>query len=125
MKINSFLKKWNHTTFEDWGGVISPEYKEFQNNYKSVIKDFCKEINMELVSFNGKHYEFSAVLRSFATNKYYYISISDVRYWRDDWNESILYRTMEHEKDWTGGMNHYSNLNMLPDLLKKMDLMSV
>lgn len=37
---------------------------------------------MELHSFSKNHYEFSAVVKSNTTNQFYYISISDVRYWK-------------------------------------------
>ena len=39
-----------------------------------------------------------------------YMSISDVRYFPCEWVENILIRTMQHDKDWSGGTNHYTDL---------------
>lgn len=122
MTIEKFLEKWYNKQIEDWGGEVSPEYKNFQTNYRSVIKDFCKDIEMELYSFSKNHYEFSAVLKSNNTNQFYYISISDVRYWKNEWANNILYRTMNNEKDWSGGSNHYSTLEELAEKLLNLDL---
>ena len=121
MKEKDMIKKWKDINIEDGGGVTSDEYKEFQRNYKSVLKDIGKQIGFDLHSFNGNHYEFSAVMKSNATNKYYYISISDIRYFKNEWAENILYRTMEHERDWTGGSNNFSSLEDLSRNLLGLD----
>lgn len=122
MTIEKFLEKWYNKRIDDWGSETSPEYKNFQTNYRSVIKDFCKDIDMELHSFSKNHYEFSAVIKSNKTGKFYYISISDVRFWKNQWAEDILYRTMKHDKDWSGGSNCYSTLRDLPQNLLNLDL---
>ena len=85
MTVDKFLEKWYDKEIEDWGGETSPEYRNFQTNYRSVIKDFCKDIGMELHSFSKNHYDFSAVVKSNKTNQFYYISISDVRCWKNEW----------------------------------------
>lgn len=121
MKESEMLKKWKDVNIEDWGGITSDEYKQFQRNYKSVLKDISKQIGFELYSFNSNHYDFSAVMKSNTTNMYYYISIPDVRYFKNEWAENILYRTMEHEKDWTGGSNRYSSLEELSRNLLGLD----
>ena len=53
MTVDKFLEKWYDKEIEDWGGETSPEYRNFQTNYRSVIKDFCKDIGMELHSFSN------------------------------------------------------------------------
>ena len=95
MTVDKFLNKWYNKEFENRGRETSPEYKNFQTNYKSVIKEICNDIGMNLYSFNKNHYEFSAVVKSNTTNQFYYISISDVRYWKNEWADNILFRTME------------------------------
>lgn len=42
--------------------------------------------------------------------RYVYLHISDIRYWHDGWIDDILIRTMEHNKDWTGGPNHRADI---------------
>ena len=121
MKVKDFLKQWYDRTIEDCGGVTSQEYKDFQRGYRFLLKEIGKEIGFELHSFSGSHYNFSAVMKSNSTNKFYYISISDVRYWKNEWANKILYRTMEHETDWTGGSNRYSTLENLSENLLELD----
>lgn len=60
----------------------------------------------KLHRFNKNHYCFSAVLLDEETRNYIYISVGDVRYGRR-WYEEVLYRTMAHEKDWTGSPNQF------------------
>ena len=38
-----------------------------------------------------------------------YFATSDVR-WNDDWFKSVLVRTAEHDKDYTGGRNNFTPL---------------
>lgn len=122
MTIDKFFNKWYNKEIEDWGSEISPEYKNFQTNYRSVIKELCQDIDMKLYSFDKNHYNFSAVIKSNKINQFYYMSIPDVRYWKNEWANKILYRTMEHEKDWTGGSNHHSTLKELAENLIELDL---
>lgn len=121
MRIKKFLNTWYDKEIEDCGEITSQDYKKFQKSYKSVLKDIGKDIDFELYSFHPNHYEFSAVMKSNLTNQFYYISISDVRYWRSEWANNILYRTMEHDKDWSGGSNHYSTLEELGKNLLNLD----
>ncbi len=121
MQVKEFLNTWFDREIEDWGGTTSQEYKNFQRNYRSVLKEIGKNIGFELHSFNKNHYDFSVVMKSNMTNQFYYLSISDVRYWKNEWANNILYRTMEHEKDWTGGSNRYSTLENLSENLLNLD----
>jgi hypothetical protein len=42
--------------------------------------------------------------------RYVYLHVRDIRYWNDGWINDILIRTMEHDKDWTGGFNHRADI---------------
>ncbi len=121
MKINSFLNKWYNKEIENWGVTTSKQYRDFESDYKKVLKETCKEIGFELKDFNKNHYDFSAVLQNKKNKLYYYISISDVRWWKNDWADKILYRTMKDEKDWTGGSNHFCKLTELADYLVNLN----
>lgn len=122
MTVEKFLSKWYDNNFYDGGCGTTKEYSNFQSNYRSVLKDLCNDIGMELHSFNKNHYEFSAVVKSNKTNQFYYISISDVRCWKNKWADDILYRTMEHNKDWTGGSNSHTTLQELAENLLNLDI---
>ena len=98
--------KWLNHTFSS-GTYPMPDYVEFQRKMRFDLKRIAKNNNLELHSFNKNHYEFSAVLKDIHEDKFIYVSISDVRYWKNEWYNHVLIRTMEHDKDWTGGSNHY------------------
>lgn len=117
MKIKAFLNKWYDIDIENWGVTTSDEYRKFQDDYKNTLKDICKGIGFELKDFNKNHYNFSAVVQNKKNKLNYYISISDVRWWKNEWADKILFRTMKDEKDWTGGSNHYCKLSELSDCL--------
>lgn len=101
------MKKWLTKEIEDYGGFTSPSYKEFERDYRSALKKICKNIGANLHSFGHRHYDFSAVIER--NGKYAYFSISDVRYFKNEWYNNILVRSMAHDKDWTGGSNCYCN----------------
>lgn len=42
-----------------------------------------------------------------------YISISDVRYFTNEWYSNILIRTAKDEQDYRGGFNHHTTLEDL------------
>lgn len=123
-KINNFIRKWRNQGIEDYGCVTSPSYKTFQTGYKRLLTQICSEIGFVLHSFNGNHYCFSAVLKNNANGNFYYVSVSDVRYASDGWYNGILYRTMKHDRDWTGGSNNYSTLQSLQENLVRLDKFS-
>ena len=109
------MKKYLNKEIENYGVYTSPEYEQFQKDYKKYLKNMCKRNNWELADFSPNHYNFCAVIKS--GNNYCYFSISDVRYWKNEWYNHILIRKMRHEKDWTGMENCYTSL---PDAEKNI-----
>lgn len=73
----------------------------------------------ELHEFLGNHYCFSAVLRSAKTGNFAYVSVGDVR-GNARWSQNVLYRTMEHERDFRGGPNHFCDWDDLPVALSQL-----
>ena len=90
------------------GGYIGDDFKSFNTKFKNVIKKLLPE-GFEIHYWNRGHYYCSGVIKT-PKDKFIYISIPDVRYFNDEWITNILYRTMEHDKDWTGGPNHCTSL---------------
>ena len=88
------------------------EYISFERKYKNHLKKILPE-DYSLHSFSGNHFCFSCVIKS-NTNEFIYLSIPDVRYYPNEWENNILIRQMEHEKDWAGKRNYYTNLKSLP-----------
>jgi len=84
------------------------QYVKFERLCKSEIKKQCKDNGINLHKFNGNHFCWSAVLEK--DGKFIYVSMSDVRFF-GNWYDAILIRTMAHEKDWSGGANHYCSFD--------------
>ena len=100
--------KWLNHTFSSSTYPLS-DYIEFQKEMRLDLKRIAKENNMELEAFNKNHYCFSAVLKDVSEDIYVYVSISDVRFFKNSWYDDVLIRSMKHSKDWTGGTNQRCN----------------
>jgi len=113
------LQRYLNKDIENYGGITSPEYRSFERKFKNYIEKVMIDNGGELVKFNPNHYEFSCFVKR--NNKYLYISISDVRYFKNSWYNNILIRTANNEKDYSGGRNDYTSLQCLD---KKIVLMT-
>lgn len=106
------LKKYLNYEFSS-GCYTGEYYKQFERKYINYIKSLCNEFGWEFVKALKGHYEFSAFIKN-NEDKYIYISISDVRYFKNEWFGHILIRSAKNEKDYTGGQNKYCGLPTLP-----------
>ena len=98
------IKKWLNYSFES-SSVLTTEFSKFNRDIKSFVKNETKD-TFELVSWSRGHFGFSGFLRNLESNKFVYFSASDVRHFPDSWFSTLLVRTAEHAKDYTGGMNN-------------------
>lgn len=105
------LKKYINYEFST-GVYTGEDYKSFQTKYINYLKAMCRENHWQLVNVGKNHYCFSAFIKS-SQNKYVYISISDVRYFSNEWYRHILIRTAKNEVDYRGGFNNYTTLENL------------
>ena len=105
------LKKYVGYEFSS-GCYTGDDYKSFQTKYINFLKAICKQNHWQLVNVGRNHYCFSAFIKS-AENKCVYVSISDVRYFSDEWYNHILIRTAKDEQDYRGGFNNYTTLDGL------------
>ena len=105
------LEKYINYEFSS-GCYTGDDYKSFQTKYINYLKSVCKNNHWRLVNVGKNHYCFSAFIKS-AENKCVYISISDVRYFSNEWYDHILIRTAENETDYRGGFNNYTTLSDL------------
>lgn len=112
------LKQYLNYEFST-GCYIGNDYKTFQTKYINFLKSICKYNNWSLIKVNKNRYYFSAFIKGGTENKYVYVSISDVRYFSNDWYNHILIRTAKNEVDYKGGFNHYTTLyNLEGDICK-------
>lgn len=110
-KLNELQKYLNYEF--STGCYTGNDYKTFQTKYINYLKDICASNNWKLVNVGKNHYCFSAFIKGGTENKYVYISISDVRYFQNDWYKHILIRTAKNETDYRGGFNNYTTLERL------------
>ena len=116
------LEKYVNYEFSS-GCYTGDDYKSFQTKYINYLRAVCKNNHWRLVNVGKNHYCFSAFIKS-AENKCVYISISDVRYFSNEWYDHILIRTAENETDYRGGFNNYTTLDglegVVADLLEDL-----
>lgn len=101
------------------GCYTGEDYLSFQRKYINYLRALCKENGWELLVSSKGHYWLSAFIRNSAGN-HLYLSISDVRYWKNEWYNHILIRTASHEKDYHGGRNNYTHLRELPQTAQRL-----
>ena len=102
------------------GCYTGDDYKSFQTKYINFLRSICKQNHWQLVNVGRNHYCFSAFIKS-AENKCVYVSISDVRFFTNEWYSNILIRTAKNEQDCYGGFNHRTTLKELE--MKAMELL--
>ena len=106
------LKKYLNYEFSS-GCYTGEDYKAFQTKYINYLKTICRNNLWKLVNVGKNHYCFSAFIKGGTENKYVYLSISDVRYFSNEWYKHILIRTAKNEVDYHGGFNQYASLESL------------
>ena len=113
------LEKYIDYAFSS-GCYTGDDYKSFQTKYINFLRSICKQNHWHLVNVGRNHYCFSAFIKS-AENKCVYVSISDVRFFTNEWYSNILIRTAKNEQDYRGGFNHRTTLKELE--MKAMELL--
>ena len=93
--INLLKKEFMSTPYE------TEEFREFVSAFKSDIKKIFKPY-MKKIEFNKGHFYICGFVQ-LLDNRIWYFSIGDIRCWKG----TMLIRTAEHFKDWTGGSNGF------------------
>lgn len=112
------LRKYLNYAFST-GVYAGKDYLSFQTKYINYLRSFCRENGRELCKVLRSHYNFSCFIKN-AQNKYVYLSISDVRVYRNEWFYRILIRRAESDTDYIGGANKYTSLENLQESLKRL-----
>lgn len=115
-KVEDFINEWSSHHFST-GSYAGEDYMRFQRKYRTLLRSIAEEAGYKLHKFLGNHYCWDVVLQEKNTGAFAYVSIFDVRV-STKWATDILFRQMEHEKDWTGRCNHFCGLSDLADELK-------
>ena len=105
------LEKYLNYEFST-GCYTGKDYLTFQRKYINYLRALCKERHWSLMNVGKNHYCFTAFIKTH-DDLYVYISIPDVRFWKNEWYNHILIREAKNEKDYHGGRNHYTTLTEL------------
>lgn len=123
--MKSKMEKWLQHEFST-GSVAGDDYQKFQKEAKAELKKTAAQCGLTLHCFNKNHYCFSAVLKQEAEKaedvRYVYVSISDVRFVKNEWYNNVLCRIMANDKDWSGkgGNNNYTSWSLVAEKAKEL-----
>lgn len=122
--MNTFKKKWNGKSVEDWGAYMSKEGKSFVTAFKNMLKRELSADGIEVVDFHAGHYDLSGFCKK--GDRYIYVSYSiprggmPIRFDNSSCMNGVLYRTAKDNKDWHGGHNNFSDINNLPEAIRAL-----
>lgn len=91
----------------------TPEFTAFSRTFKSEFRKVLNELKCAGLECSIGHFFISGFFNS-PSGQLWHFSIGDVR-WGE--NDSILIRTAQHRKDYTGGSNQYARLENLKTAL--------
>ena len=101
-----FTPDYQYTVHHERPDVVSSQ--KLNRKFKAFIKSQFPDC--ELHGFHGGYCESSGFVEK--DGKLVYISISDLRYWKN-WAEDVLIRTATSAKDYHGGPNHRATIKNL------------
>lgn len=117
-----FYTKWQNSILPDAAVYTSKEYRQFQTALIREISNYAKVVDATVVSNSKGHYETSCFVGR--NGKFVYISHSSGSSRRADGVRidlnSFLIRTAKHEKDYTGGNNHYCHISKLQLMIDEL-----
>lgn len=116
MKTTKWLKfNFDRDGWSDNHENRNDAYVQFARDFRSDVKSMLKNTNWKIDKMSVSHFFISAFLHNEETDRFVYISISDVRYFKDEWSTNMLIRTAKSNVDYTGGYNqfcHFHNLTL-------------
>lgn len=120
-----FIRTWDGRQLEDWGSVVSKEFKQFQGAMKREVKRLAEEQGATLVDWHNGHYDMTGVLEK--NGLYVYFQYSNIDRTKvvltkknSGWLGCTLMRTMKHAKDWTGGPNNNVEFEQFPETMARL-----
>ena len=124
--MNTFRKTWDNKRVDDEGSVMSKNAKSFVTAFKNMLKRELESEGIEVINFEAGHYYCSGFLKK--DDNYIYLSYDIprggycIKFDACGFQESVLYRTAESDKDYRGGHNNFSSINnLIPNIIKMFD----
>ena len=120
--LNKIYKDYIDFHFES-SCSTTPEFASFARKFKAALKKDAETAGLKLVEFSREHFYISAFILNPLTNRYAYISVSDVRWMLCGKRplDDILYRTAKDENDYHGGCNNFTDL---PNLIERVRILT-
>lgn len=102
--------------FESSSGT-TPQFLSFVRTFRSEFTKILTAKGCTKIEVGKGHFYISGFFTA-PSGQIYYFSLNDVRSFSEDgWNSgSLMYRTAEHYKDWTGGSNQWIRLDELENI---------
>lgn len=115
-----FIKTWNGRRLEDWGSVVSKEYKSFQRCMKNEVAHQAQAEGATLVSYNSGHYYQSGFVERNGLYVYFcYESLDRCHVQLTDGNAFYM-RTASGPKDYHGGTNHNVTFEKFKETMNRL-----
>ena len=118
IEMEKVVKKWNNYSFIS-SSEETKEFRSFRNAFKRAFVKDCEKEKIDLLTFAKGHFDFFGFIKNPDTGNYAYFSLLDVRCTHNVLGK-ILYRTAKTEKDYTGGINQYTDAVSLAKQLKRI-----
>jgi hypothetical protein len=109
MNFNQIAQRLEQAFESD--AIVTPEFKSFATKFRNALKKELSAAGAELVSFSRGHFDISGLYR--IKGQLGYFSLPDVRSaggFGMSNTPKLMYRTAEHEKDYSGGSNQWVNI---------------
>lgn len=115
-----FIKQWDGRRLDDWGCVVSKEYKSFQRCMKNEVERLCKAEGAKLVSYSSGHYDQSGFVER--DGMYVYFSYSNLDRCKVELTGGFAFmmRTAKGPKDYHGGTNNNICFAQFSETLRKL-----
>ena len=115
--------KWSNFDFNTDGWSSTHEnrndaVRQLVRDMRSDLRKLLKGSEWELHNLKRNGFMVSGFFRNKVSGNFIYVRVSDVRHF--DWFDSVLVRTAKHDRDWTGGTNHFFSFDVLVYNLDKV-----
>ena len=120
MALEKIYTAYIRHNFESSSG-LTPDFAAFASSVKKALKKDCENAGLELAKFHRGHFDVFGFIRNPRTDRLVYVSIGDMRGgYGGHPLDQILYRSVKHLDDYSGGQNRYASLTSLVERVKEL-----
>ena len=113
------MKKWINYIFEDYESRIKNDFLEFSNDLKADIQRQIQDFGYEIKNYSTGYFFVSGFIYNSKNGRYAYFKVGDMRD-TGTWHNRILVREARSDNDYSGGINHFVNLDSTGKELHKI-----